>query len=69
MGEGPTFHYSFLKAGYQGMHGGSVVERLPLAQGVIPESRDQVPNRAPRWEPASPSAYVSACVCLSWINK
>ena len=49
--------------------GGSVVEHLPLAQGVILESWDQVPHRAPRMEPASPSAYVYAslcvCVCVS----
>ena len=43
--------------------GGSVVGRLPLALG----SRDRVPHRAPCMEPASPSAYVSAsvCVCVS----
>ena len=44
---------------------------LPSAQGMILESRDQVPRQAPCMEPASPSACVSAsvCVCLSWINK
>ena len=49
--------------------GGSVVKCLPLAQGMILESQDQVPHRAPCMEPASPSACVSAslsvCVCLS----
>ena len=30
-----------------GRLGGSVLERPPLAQGVIPESRDGVPRRAP----------------------
>ena len=45
--------------------GGSVVERLPLAQGVIPGSWDQVLHRAPRGEPASPSA----CVSVSLMNK
>lgn len=30
-----------------------MVERLPLAQGVIPESWDQVPHRAPSGEPAA----------------
>ena len=42
-----------------GCLGGLVVERLPLVQGVIPESWDRVPNWAPCGEPASPSAYVS----------
>ena len=51
----------------QGCLGGSVVEHLPSAQGVIPELWDQVPHWAPCMEPASLSAYVSAslCVCLS----
>ena len=39
---------------------GSVVEHLPSAQGVTPGSRDRVLRRAPRMEPASPSAWVSA---------
>ena len=42
--------------------GGSVVEHLPLAQGVILGSWDRVPYQAPRKEPASPSACV---FCLS----
>ena len=33
---------------------GSEVEHLPLAQGAILESRDQVPRWAPGMEPASP---------------
>ena len=41
----------------------------PSAQGVILESQDGVPHRAPCMEPDSPSACVSAslcvCVCLS----
>ena len=49
--------------------GGSVVERLPSAQGVIPESWDRVPHWAPSREPASPSAYVSASISVSLINK
>ena len=58
-----------------GCLGGSEVERLPSAQGVILETQDQVPHQAPCMEPASPSACVSAslsvslslcvCVCLS----
>ena len=39
---------------------GSVVEHLPLTQGIIPGSWDRVLHRAPSREPASPSAYVSA---------
>ena len=55
----------------KGCLGGSVVEHLPLAQGVIPGSRDQVPHGASYMEPAFPSAYVSASLSLrlSWINK
>ena len=44
--------------------GGSVVEHLPLAQGVITGRRDQVPHLAPRREPVSPSAWVSASLSL-----
>ena len=39
--------------------GGSVVERLPSAQGVIPGSWDQVAHPAPFRESASP-----LCLCL-----
>ena len=46
-----------------GRLGGSLVERLPLAQVVILGSWDRVPHRAPCGEPASLSAYVSASVC------
>ena len=51
----------------QGHLGGSVDERLPLAQDVILESWDQVLHPAPRREPASPSACVSdsLSLCLS----
>ena len=44
--------------------GGSVVEHLPSAQGVILESRDQGPYWALHMELASPSAYVSASLSL-----
>ena len=44
--------------------GGSVVERLPLAWGMILESQDRVPHQASCMEPASPSAYVSASLSL-----
>ena len=53
----------------EGHLGGSAVEHLPSAQGVILESWDQVPHRAPCMEPASPSAYVSASLCVSLMNK
>ena len=55
----------------QGSLGGSAVWRLPLAQGLILESRDRVPRRAPCMEPASPSpsACVSAPLSLAIINK
>ena len=49
--------------------GGSVVESLPLAQVVIPGSWDLVLHRAPCGEPASPSACVSASLCVSLMNK
>ena len=43
-----------------GTPGWLVVGHLPSAQGVILESQDLVPHRAPCMEPASPSACVSA---------
>ena len=38
----------------------------PSAQGMILETQDRVPHRAPCMEPASPPACVSGslCVCL-----
>ena len=53
----------------QGHLGWSVVECLPLAQVVIPGSWDRVLHQAPRMEPASTSAYVSASLCVSLMNK
>ena len=44
------------------------LKHLPSAQGVILESWDQVPHRAPCTEPASPSAYVSASLSVSLMN-
>ena len=54
-----------------GSLGGAAVWRLPLAQGAILETRDQIPHRAPCLEPASPSAYVSASIslCVTIMNK
>ena len=54
-----------IKTTVSGRLGGSVVERLPWAQSVIPGSWDQVPHQAARREPVSPSAYVSASLGLS----
>ena len=45
--------------------GGSVVEHLPLAQGMILGAWDQVPHQAPRGEPVSLSAFLS----VSLMNK
>ena len=49
--------------------GGSAVEHLPLAQGVMPETRDQVPHRASCRELASLPLPVSLPVCVSLMNK
>ena len=53
----------------QGRLGGSAVEHLPLAQSVIPGFWDQVPQWPSCTEPASPSAYASASLCVSLMNK
>ena len=54
-----------------GCLGGSAIERLPSAQGVILETRNQLPHRAPCMKRASPSACVCAflSLSLSLINK
>ena len=46
-----------------------MVEHLPLAQFLIPGSLDQVLHQAPCRDPVSPSACVSASVCVSLMNK
>ena len=51
----------------EGSLGGSAVEHLPLAQGVILESRDQVPHQAPCTERASPTVCVSASLS-PWVS-
>ena len=52
-----------------GCLGGSAVGHLPSAQGVTPGSWDRVPRQAPCLEPASPSACVSASLCVCLMNK
>ena len=57
------------KSSLSGHLGGSVVEHLPSAQGIILETQDRVPRWAPWMEPASPSACASASFCVSLMNK
>ena len=52
-----------------GTPGWPAVEHLPSAQGVILETQDRVPHRAPCVESASPSACVSASLSVSLMNK
>ena len=47
---------------------GSVVEHPPLAQGMILGSWVEFHIRLPR-EPVSPSAYVSASLCVPLMDK
>ena len=53
----------------KGCLGGSEVKCLLSAQGVVPQSRDQVPHQAPLEEHASPSLYVSASLSVSLMKK
>ena len=48
----------------KGRLSGSVVADLPFAQVMIPGSWDRVPHWAPHREPVSPSACVSASLCV-----
>ena len=55
-----------LRNAIQGHLGGSVVERLPLAQVVILGSWDRVLHWGLLWEPASPCLLsLPLCVCVS----
>ena len=64
--ESEECHFGAVKKSWWWAHlGGSVVEHLPSAQGVIPESWDRVLHQAPHGKPASPSAYVSASLSVS----
>ena len=77
--ENVAYSYNWiLKTRNRGSLGGSTIYRLPLAQGAILESQDQVLRQAPSTEPASPSACVSLPLSLSlslslslclWINN
>ena len=56
-----------------GSLGGAAVWRLPLAQGVILETRDRIPHRAPgAWSlllPLPVSLTLSLSLSVSVINK
>ena len=67
MNQEETSASTFLQNIDLGHLGGSAVERLPLAQGMIPGFGDRVLHQAPCKKPASPSAYVSTS--LSLMNK
>ena len=54
---------------WQGHLRGSPVERLPLAQGVIPGFGIESPIGLPMRKPATPSSYVSGSLCMSLMNK
>ena len=53
----------------QGHLDGSMVEHLPLAQIMILGSWDRVLQQAPCRKPSSPSACISASLCVSVMNK
>ena len=60
----------FIKYRVGGCLGGSAVERLPSAQGVIPGSRIEFHIGLPAGrEPASPSAWFSASLSVSLMNE
>ena len=54
-----TVYKQVLKISSLGYLGGSMVEHLPSAQVMIPESWDQVLYQAPHKKPASVSASLS----------
>ena len=60
---------SGLKTNTVGTSGGSAVEHLPLAQVMIPGTWDRVLHQAPLKESATPSACVSASLCVPLMNK
>ena len=62
-------NYQFPVRILEGCLGGSVVDLSGLAQVMIPGSWDQVFHQASLREPALPSAYVSASLSASLMNK
>ena len=54
---------------FLGCLGGSVVEYLPLAQGLILESLDRVPHQVPYMKPVCLSAYVSLYLSLCFSHE
>ena len=54
---------------YRGTWVAQLVRHLPSSQVLILGSWDRVLHRAPCEEPVSPSAYVSASVSVSLVNK
>ena len=62
--ERETNHERLLTLGNKGHLGGSAVRHLFLAQGMIWVG-DLVPHWASCGEPASPSVFVSASLCVS----
>ena len=65
----PILKINIKKSRQQGCLGGSAVEHLLSAQGVIPESWDPVPHGAPSRESVSPSVCVSASLSVSLMNE
>ena len=59
-----ALHLHVFEKKIKGRLGGSVVECLPSAQGMILESWDRVPRRAPARSLHLPLP-ISACLCLS----
>ena len=57
------------KNSMRGQLGDSVVEHLPSALVTVPGSWDLVLHQVPHREPASSSAYVSASLSVSLMNK
>ena len=58
------FSQIILKTTHMGCLGGLAVEHLPSAQGMIPVWGSS-PTLGSHEEPASPSTYVSSCLCVS----
>ena len=68
-GGGRTYFLQTKMVAGGGHLAGSGVEHLPSAQEMILGPWDRVLHRAPCMEPASPSAFVSASLSVSLMNK